>query len=234
MNDYANIGKASAAPEDNEDRLGGGGFTLDSGLYSMTIETAYMRKTAAGATMLEVAYTDGTHELKDSMCVLTKAGQPTSASGKRLISLNIADSIVFAATDKADLSGTLGSIEEKVIKVWGGKDVGETNTKVDMIMDLVGKKVILGVQKSTENKRAPDDAGVWHDTADTRDVNDVRAVFNSDTRMTKSETNAKADSPTFIKQWKEKWDGVTVNKVKNVAGGSVAGAPAAASTDSLF
>ena len=82
------------------------------------------------------------------------------------------------------------------------------------MVDLIGKKVKLGIVQTIENKWSN---GVQ--TSETIQKNSIDKVFNED-GFTLNELLAEADEPEFINTWLDKNKGVTKDKSKAVASSS--------------
>ena len=101
----------------------------------------------------------------------------------------------------------------------------EVPTKVQVLMELDGKPITLGVIKEVVDKNTKNDAGVYVPSGETREQNEIDKVFNTETGLTVAEILADVDEAVFKGQWAEKNTGKTRNKAK---GGAATAAPAAA------
>jgi len=101
---------------------------------------------------------------------------------------------------------------------------------VDMVTDLVGQRVIVGIQKQIVDKNQKADDGSYQPTGETREVNEIDKVFRERDRMTTAEVRAQAEEPAFYDTWDKKWTGKVRNKASaaNDANGASQGAPKAA------
>lgn len=223
-----------------KDSVGGNG-PLESGLYPVKIAMAHINKAASGALGLVLSMkTEDNREVRQTLWMTSG----TAKGGKNyyekdgqkhyLPGFLHANSIALLATGKeiSDLD-----TETKVINQWSADAKAEVPTKVDAVMDLIGKEVIVGLIKQTVDKTKKNDAGVYEATGETREENELDKVFRASDRMTTAEIRAQATEPTFINTWEAKWAGKTKNKAKGGTG--TAGAPAAAGatskpTKSLF
>jgi hypothetical protein len=131
--------------------------------------------------------------------------------------------------------------ETKVVNVYSAEAKSEVPTKVEMLMDLLGKEIIVGVLRQTVDKTKKNDAGVYEPTGETRDENEIDKLFRAKDRMTTAEIRAQAETATFIDTWDAKHSGTVKMKAKGASGTpgapKAAGAPAAAAkkpTTSLF
>jgi hypothetical protein len=212
------------------DSVGSGGV-LESGLYPSKIQTAYLQVSDGGATGLVLnAKTESGRELRQTLWMTSgKAKGQTNyyvdKNGEKqyLPGFNLANSIALLAAGKeiADCD-----TEQKVINVYSTTAKAEVPTKVEMVMDLVGKDVIFGVIKQTVDKQVKNDAGVYVANGETRVENEIDKAFRARDKMTTAEIRAQATEPAFYDTWDAKWTGKDRNKAKGAAAGT-AGAPKA-------
>ena len=236
---------SDASIQNEKDSLGGGGV-LESGLYKATVVTAHIGKASSGALSLVLHLkTDSGRDLKQTLWMTSgtaKGGNNyyTDKNGDKqyLPGFLHANSLALLTTGK-EISEL--DTETKVINLWSSEAKAEVPTKVEMVMDLIGKEILAGVIKQTVDKTAKNDAGVYVPTGETRDENDIDKLFRARDRMTTAEIRAQAETAVFADQWEAKWTGKTKNKATGAAANGTAGAPkagaAAASkkpTTSLF
>ena len=105
-------------------------------------------------------------------------------------------------------------------------------------MDMVGKKVMLGIVEVLENKSVKDNSGKYVPIADTRKTNEISKVFNED-GLTTSEIKAGVAEPVFMRTWVDKFQGQVIDKTSKdlapAAGGTKPGLKAAvAAADDMF
>jgi hypothetical protein len=233
----------------NEDVIAAGGFLLPTGLYPMVVENAYLDKTATGAWMMHVHLkrkTGGNQVYRFKNCIVSgdaKGNKPTyiSKQGKELplpgySQMNQITQIC------ADLK--LGQItpEKKLVKIWDFDASAEVAREVDVVTEIVGQEILVGLIEKHENKRGLNEkTGKWEPTNDRNELNEIDKVFYPD-GFSVTEKEAEADTPVFVETWKKAHpDGVAVNKFKPVAGAPAASAgssapasTAAAAPDDLF
>lgn len=206
----------------------GGSRTLESGLYPCTVTLAFLQKSQGGALGLNLHLDSDGREIRQTLWVTSgdAKGNKNYYSDKKgdkkyLPGFNHANSLCLLTVGKeiAQLE-----TEEKTVKLYN-KDAGaEVPTKVDMLTDLIGQEVLVGLVKQTVDKTAKNDAGVYVPTGETREENEIDKLFRASDRKTTAEIRAQADEATFADTWAKKWDGVTKDKTtKNT--GSAAGAP---------
>jgi len=96
--------------------------------------------------------------------------------------------------------------------------------QVDMYMDVIGKKVTLGILETRVNKQAQDGTGKYVPINEERIENTISKIFSSE-GFTQEELAKKLPTPVFIEAWKEKYAGQLQDKFKTVSGGPVSGSP---------
>ena len=216
----------------DKDILAGGGFTKNTGVYDMIVDTAYMGKSQKGAVSLNLIFK------------AAKAGDNTTfrqtlwvASGdakgnknyyvdknnkKRLLpGMAQADHISHICTGKPLATLTP---EEKTIKLYDFDKKAEMPTKVAALTELHGTKIKVGVHKIRSNKVVKNQAGGYDDTAAERVYNEIDKVFFPD-GMTLAEKRAEATEPKFIGKWMAKFNEEYIDDQFKQVAGSPADAP---------
>lgn len=217
-----------------------GGFSvLDSNIYKMKVELAYITTAASGAIGLACKFVGENKEIFKPTFWMTsgtaKGGKnyyvtkPGTADEKKhyLQGFNQANGMCLLTTGK---EVSVMATEKKVINVYD-KDAGkEVPTEVDMLTELLGQVINIGILKQLVNKNVKNtNTGKYEPTADTREQNEVDKMFCARTgheMFTIMEIRAKATEPIFAAKWLEKWEGKVQDKTKKT--GVVAGAPSAA------
>jgi len=233
-----------ASVTEEKDSVGSSG-PLDSGLYKSTVALAYVTKSAGGAMGLVLNLkTEAGRELRQTLWMTSG----TAKGGKNyyekdgekfyLPGFNHANSLALLTCGK-EISEL--DTETKVVNVYSAEAKSEVPTKVEMLMDLLGKEIIVGVLRQTVDKTKKNDAGVYEPTGETRDENEIDKLFRAKDRMTTAEIRAQAETAGFIDTWDAKHRGTVKMKAKGACGTpgapKAAGAPAAAAkkpTTSLF
>ena len=229
--------------QDEVDSLGGTSRTLESGVYAAKINVAYITKSKGEATgiVLHLTTVDD-REIRQTLWATSGKAkgkknyyEDKNGNKKYLPGFIHANALALLTVGK-EIS-TLET-EERVIKLWNKDAGGEIPTKVDMITDLVGKEIYVGLIKQTVDKTALSDSGEYAPTGETREENEIDKFFRAEDKMTTTEIRAQATEPAFFDAWSKKWTGVTKDRSTKVAAGSTAGAPKAAAaakpTTSLF
>lgn len=218
------------------DRVGGSG-ALSTGTYPSTVKLAYITqaKSDAIALNLHLETSDG-RELRQQLWMTSgkekgcKNYYEKDGVKNYLPGFLLAESLSLLTVGKpmADLD-----TEEKVVKLYSFDAKAEVPTKVQMVMELLGKDVIAGVIKQTVDKNVKVN-DVYVPTGETRDENEIDKFFRASDKMTTSEIRAQATEASFIDVWtKKNGPDFVRNKAKGAAAGGTAGAPkagAAAST----
>lgn len=233
--------KQEGIQETTQDKIGGGSFTLDSGLHEARIDKAYLTNSGSSkavAIAFEFTTTEG-KSYKDTIWVtngegkntyLTKDNKLAYLPGFETVS-NIA--LVAVGKELAELTP-----EDKVIEIYNSELAKKVPTSVQMFTELIGQTIILGLHKVKSFKQAKDPAtGKYVDTAETRETNELVNVF-SQAGFTALELKAKATEVDFIKQFEEAFKSDYVkDKTKGRAAGATPGVGAGVSnnpTKSLF
>lgn len=218
---------ASIAEE--KDSVGSGG-PLDSGLYKATIALAYVTKSQGGAMGLVLNMkTEAGREIRQTLWMTSGTAKGCKnyyeKDGEKnyLPGFNHANSLALLTCGKE--IGAMDT-ETKVVNVYSADAKSEVPTKVDMLMDLLGKEIIVGLIRQTVDKTKKNDAGVYEPTGETRDENEIDKLFRAKDRMTTAEIRAQAETAVFADTWDAKFTGTVKMKAKGASG--TAGAPKAA------
>jgi hypothetical protein len=176
-------------------------------------------------------------EYKETLYVTNKKGEnwyPNKQDPKKkeqMMGFIIADDLALLTTG-FPLANQ--SFEEKVVNIYDFDLKKEVPTNVPVIVDMIGKEVSVAIERGTENKQAKDSSGVYQNTAETRDVNNIIKVYHAETGRTVSEFKGNVTEPVHRDGWLARYKGKTRNKVKTVEGSSGLPGGAAKPTGSLF
>ena len=230
------------------DSLGNGG-TLDSGTYKCTINLAYITKSEGGALGLNLHLkTDGGRDIKQTLWMTsgTAKGCKNYYEDKQGNKNYLPGFIHANALSLLTVGQEISSLdtETKVVNAYSAAAKAEVPTKVDMVMDLLGKEVLVGLIKQTVDKTKKNEStGIYEATGETREENEIDKLFRAKDRMTTAEIRAQAEEPSFIETWEQKWAGKTRDKSKGAAAnvgapgmpkGAAPGTPNKKPTTSLF
>lgn len=202
----------------------GGSFTKESGIYPGTVKMAYAGASKGGARFIQFIIDMNGKEYKETLYFTNKLGANCyEKNGKKfpLPGFVHIDDICKVATGQPF---SAQDTEEKLVKVYDHTAKAEVPTLVPVLVDLIGKPVVLAILKITENKSTSDGNGGYVATAETRDVNTIDKVFNED-GFTTIEVTDKAPAPVFQGAWSTRNSGKTRDKTTPVAAGGKPGAP---------
>ena len=196
--------------EQDKDTLGTSKFApWESGAYDVVIDLAYVEESKGGAMGVNFVFkTQDGKELNQTIYM---------TSGKEKGQLNY-----YVSKDGAKhyLPGftlvndicllTLGEeikdleTETKVLSIYNYDAKKELPTKKEVLTDLLGKDVTLGIQKVLEDK--------YNKPGETRTVNVISKVFREADKKTTNEVRSES-AAEFYPTWVEKNAGILVNKV---------------------
>lgn len=209
--------------EEKEDRIGGGSWVRETGVYDMEIKVAYAGKSQKGAQFVDFTFInngdggDG-KEYRETFYVTNqkgenwfaakdKEGKPTGKK-RALPGFEHVNDICLVTCEK-ELSEMAD--EEKTVNVWDPDAKKQLPKSVPVLVELTGKRVFLAIQKSTENK-TQNVNGTYEPIADTRDVNTVEKVAHHPSKMTVLEAQQEKTEAAFIDAWAEANNGKTKDK----------------------
>jgi hypothetical protein len=196
--------------EQDKDTLGTSKFApWESGAYDVVIDLAYVEESKGGAMGVNFVFkTQDGKELNQTIYM---------TSGKEKGQLNY-----YVSKDGAKhyLPGftlvndicllTLGEeikdleTETKVLSIYNYEAKKELPTKKEVLTDLLGKDVTLGIQKVLEDK--------YNKPGETRTINVISKVFREADKKTTNEVRSES-AAEFYPTWVEKNAGILVNKV---------------------
>ena len=221
--------------QDEKDVLGGGGFkALPSNIYDFTIKLAYVTIAASKATgivleleteageKLKVTEWVSSGEAKGCKNYYEKDGQKYYLPGFNNIN---AVCLLTVGKELKDME-----TETKQIPLWNSEAKAEVPTKTQVLTDLHGQAITMGVLREIHNKTK------WNAETKEREVVEgtveqyvINKVFRTKDHKTVAEIRGQAEEATFYSQWKEKNEGKDVDKTKATpAGAGTAGAPKSA------
>lgn len=223
-------GMTTEGLEETQDRVGG--FAPhDTDAYDSEIKIAYAGESTGGAKFIAFVFDTGSREYRETVYYTNRKGEnffknkddPTKKVP--LPGFTTVNDICLVTTDKplADQA-----TEEKVVKVWDSDAKAEVPKSVPVLVDLIGKKVTLGIVKQLENKTEKQ-GHEYVPVADTRETNVIEKVFHEPTKGTVVEARSGQEAGTFYKTWVERNKGNTRDRrtIKEGQGGTT-GRPNAA------
>jgi hypothetical protein len=209
-----------ATIEADKDTLGGSKFgPWDSGVYDAVIDLAYVEESKGGAIGINFTFkTQEGKELKQTIYVTSgkEKGQLNYYVGKDgnkhyLPGFTVANDICLLANGE-ELSDL--ETETKVLSIYSHDAGKEVPTKKEVLTDLIGKDITLGIQKVIEDK--------YNSPGETRTVNNISKVFRTADHMTTNEIRSEAEEATFYAQWAEKNTGIVIDKTGKGKGSTAA------------
>ncbi|WP_299198236.1 hypothetical protein [uncultured Amphritea sp.] len=224
-----------------EDRLGGGGYLVNSGVYDATVKMAYITPASSSKAqcMNIVLEVDG-KEVRERVWFTNREGKPTyTKDGKKFMlpGYETINDLCLVTTGHPFSEQT---VEEKVIKVYDYEAKGEVEKALPVVTSILTKPLLAGVLMVRENKQEKNSAGDYVNIAETRDFNEFDKFFHKDTRKTVPELKRGGDiaeEDMFITLWAEKNTGEIRDRSKPVAGSGpakAAGGAAGGGGKSLF
>lgn len=207
-----------------EDRLGGGGFIVDTDAYKAKVEMAYGIVSGNGAKGVNFTFLlpDG-KKYSETVYVTNRAGEnfflnkDDKTKKVPLPGYTTVNDICICVTEKGLAEQ---SLEEKTVNVYDYDLKRDVPKNVPVLVDLIGGEVILGIVRNLENKSVKDGAGNYQPTADTRETNNIEKVFEVNTKMSIVEATNGKTAAEFHDKWLERNKGNTRDKRTIKEGGS--------------
>lgn len=229
---------------DEKDSVGGGSRILESGLYEAKVSLAYLTKSSGGAIGLVLTLDAGDkREVRQTLWMTsgTAKGCKNYYEDKNGEKQYLPGFLHANALTLLTLGKEISQVEteKKVVNVYSSEAKAEVPTPVEMLTDLLGKDILVGLIKQTVDKTAKDAAGNYVPTGETRDENEIDKLFRASDRKTTAEIRAQAPEAVFADTWSTKWTGQTKDKTSKKGGtagapGQVAANGTAKPTTSLF
>ena len=208
--------------KDEQDTLGGG-YVLESGVYPFRVELAYLNVAASGAIGLVIHLTgDKGEALRQTFWVQSGKAKGSknywvNQKGEKsyLPGFNQAEAMcqLLCSTALSDMVSA-----EKVVQLYNYDAKKEIPTKVEVLTELLGKKLKAGVLKQVVDKNAKGDDGTYHPTGETREENEITKMFDEEGK-TLTEQKAGGEA-VFIETWAKKFTDTVKDKSKGTSGGS--------------
>ena len=197
--------KKTSDVTETKESVGGGYYVPESGVYQYTVTKAYLDESAKGSMFLGLELTSAEHTFNHSLYFTTNKqnGQEVfykTKDGKKkyLPSFLLVDSLCQLLTEK-DFGDQ--DVEEKLIKLYdkaAGKEVGK---KREVLVDLLGKDILVGVIKSLEDS--------YRDPSKEVTRLSIDKFFDVDSKLTAQEIENDMEKPDFYEKWIDKNKGVT-------------------------
>lgn len=193
---------------------------LESGLYPLTVSMAYLNKSAGGALGLVLNLKDANNrEIRQTLWMTSGTAKGCKnyyeKDGEKnfLPGFNHANGLCLLTTGK-EVSAM--DTETKVVNVYSPAAKSEVPTKVEVLMDLLGKEILVGLIKQTVDKTSKNDStGAYEATGETRDENEIDKLFRASDRMTTAEIRAQAPEAVFACTWENNWTGKVRYRAKS-------------------
>lgn len=229
--------------EDEKDVVGGGYSPFESGLYTGTVALAFLTKSTGGALALNLHLSINGRELRQQLWMtsgdakgnknfyLDKDGEkqylPGFIHANALALLTVGKEISQLDTEK------------KVVNLYSSATKSEVPTEVEMLVDLLGKEIMVGVIKQLVAKNAKDASGEYVPTGESREENEIDKFFRASDRKTTAEIRAQVAEAAFADTWAKKWTGQVRDRMPKGTANAGASKPAASAsagkpTTSLF
>ena len=225
------------------ERVGGGGFAWESGVYDTTVKMVYLNQAASEAQSFNIILENSEgKELRESFWIRSGKAKGKKVyydkDGKQfpLPGYSLANSLCVAATGES-LAKCIDSAEKKTINVWNSELKKEAPTERPVIMCLVNKPVKVAVHQVVEDKVAKGTNGQYEPTGQSRTVNNCK--FFGNTAGKTAEEITKNEEATMFDKWATKNTGTVIdksNKAKTSSAAAIMGSTPAASNNqaSLF
>lgn len=210
--------------EEAKDVVGGGvSFgILETGAYNCKIKQAYVDYSKGGAMSINFEFQSDTGNIFRSQQWVTSGNSKgnknyyTDSKGNNqyLPGYTLVNDIcaLAAGTYLADMD-----TDERMVKIYDFAQGKQVDVAKQVITDLLGKDILLTVEKQIVDKNVKNDAGDYVPSGETREVNEVVKAFCPDDEVTVTEKKAGLTEASFLTKWVEKNEGQTKDKSKGAS-----------------
>lgn len=211
--------------EQAQDTLGGY-QVLESDIYTGKIKLAYGIKSKNGASGVVLHVDINGTEYRETLYVTNRKGEnfylnkqdPTKKMPLPGFSTVDQMCLVTVGTPLAQQN-----VEEKTVMIYDADASKELPTNVPVLVDLLGQTVSLAIQKTLED-RTKLVGSEYAPTGETRDANNIAAVFHTETKKTVNEAVKQVENAQFWDKWLAANQGKTRDRTsKGVKSGAPAG-----------
>jgi len=179
---------------------------MASDLYTMAVDTAYLEKSSGGALCVKISFVDRIgHKLNITEYVTSGDAKGNKnyfeKNGKKfyLPGFDIINNICLLAAGR-ELGDIIATKKTMNIQAWDWKTRSMQTAPKEVLSDLIGKEIMLGVVQRKVNKQRKTAEGKYVPTAEIRNENAVSAVFRASDGSLLEEIEAKT-APLYKDQW---------------------------------
>jgi len=222
----------SVKVEVEEEKLGGGSYVKDTGVYNFVVKMAYGGQSESGAYFIDVKletedgqrmnvreYITSGNEKGVRPYYIDKDGKQRALPG--YAKMNALDVLLAGNTEQYP------STEPKTIPLWNKDAEKEVPTEVNVVTGWVGKPITALVRCVRSFKQAKNASGQYVETTDTRDSAEIVHFVDAVTGQTRAEKLAGKDA-TIKPQFESKYNSdYVLDKTKGKGKPAAAAAPAA-------
>ncbi|RLC98789.1 MAG: hypothetical protein DRI65_17890 [Chloroflexota bacterium] len=218
----------------------GGGYLLESDIYNMTVQMAYLDVSKNGAKCVKLEFKDKDgNTLRDTIYFTNRKGEHFYVKdGNKHFNpgYNKVNSMANVMLGK---SFRQLKSEPKTVMIYDWNSKSEVPTEKDVLMELINQPVKVGVMQVVEDKNIQNSEKVYVPSGETRAFNQADKFFGAKDSLTSTEKAANLTAPDFINKWKEKFAGGIQDKstgVRHASLGESSGSATASSPtpDDLF
>lgn len=192
--------------QENEERVGGGGFTADESNASLVLfENAYLTQSKHGAWAVNLQSKNKAGDERAYQIYFTnRKGEvfykdKKSGNSVKLPGYQLLDSIALATCGKS-FKEVLDNTKTKVIDLYDYESRKDVPTEVQTLPLICKKALILGVIKKIDNKFKN-----GKKTSEKRESNEIHMAFRKEDKLTPKEHASGASEPKMYNQWVAYW-----------------------------
>lgn len=178
-----------------------GNYTpLTTDVYSFTIESAYLTTSNSGATGVVFSFKSPTESLRETIYITSgkeKGALPYYVDKRTSEKKYLPGYILFSDICRLSVDKEIHELspEEKIVKVYNKEQSKEVPTSVQMLTELLGTEIKLGVLQVMQDK--------YQEPTEFISINSIDKTFHNDTGLTVTEAEAGMEEGEFINKWLE-------------------------------
>jgi len=212
------------ATDSSIERVGGGGFFWESGVYDATIKLAYLNQnpTTKSVSINIILKNSNGKELSETLFIKsgTEKGSKTyyttkDGTKRPLPGYAVADSLCIAA-GQGSLSKCIDAAEQKTVNIYDYDARKELPVQRPVLITLLNKAIKVAVHQVKEDKTVKNEANQYVPTGDSRTKNECKFFGNSEGKTAEEITKGK--EATMFTAWAEKNTGIVLDKTTKNAG----------------
>lgn len=224
--------KGATSPKDSL----GGYEPLASDIYEAEIKAAYVTTSRSGAATINLVLDIAGREYHETIYFTNSKGETFFLSKQSGEKISLPGYTTFNDLCLCAVGKEVNQLESenRTFKIYDVEAKKVLPKEVPTAVELIGKKVAVGILHEIVDKTAKNDDGAYVPTGETREQNVIDKVFDLKSHKTVNEARENATEATFYDLWLDKNKDQIRKRVKGKAGATEAKAEPKKATKPLF